>query len=151
MVSAERVLRSQQGFTLVELLVVIAIIGVLAAILIPSYTGAQKRSWDTAAVQCGRTIVTAQISYRANTGTYTDNVGVMGEDVTEVCASQNVRVGFHSVAPTATTASGLMSPANDSNFAFTVWHPNGSGWYRYWKTSPAPTASGDRLNTLFRW
>lgn len=136
---------------MVELLVVIAIIGVLAAILIPSYNGAQKRSWDTAAVQCGRAIVTAQISHRANTGTYTDNAGVLGEDVTEVCASQGVRLGVHATSPTAATATGLMSGANSDSFAFTVWHPNGSGWYRYWKTSPTPTASGDRLNTLFRW
>ncbi|MCD0159661.1 type II secretion system protein, partial [Deinococcus sp. 6GRE01] len=49
-----------QGFTLIELLVVIAIIGVLAAILLPTFAGAQKRPHDTATVQCGRAIITAQ-------------------------------------------------------------------------------------------
>ena len=138
-----------QGFTLIELLVVIAIIGVLAAILLPTFSNAQKKPYDVAAQQCGRAIVAAQIPYRAGTGSYTSDPAQLGPDVAEACRDAGVQVGVHNTAPTAATSAYLMSGADANSFAFTAFHPRGTGFYRYWNVSPAPIAEGNRLNTLF--
>lgn len=141
-----------QGFTLVELLVVIAIIAVLAAILIPTFSGAQKKPYDTAALQCGRAIVVAQTAFKVERSTYSATLSPLGEDVAEVCQSAGMRVSPHSAPannPGATVSMGM--DASNDNYSFQVFHPNGSGYYKYWKTSPSPVAAGDRLNQLVRW
>jgi prepilin-type N-terminal cleavage/methylation domain-containing protein len=40
-------LRKQQGFTIVELLIVIVVIGILAALVVTTFTGIQQRARDT--------------------------------------------------------------------------------------------------------
>ena len=128
------------------LLIVIAILAVLAAILIPSYNDAQKRPRDLAALQCGRAIVTAQNVWRAEHGSYTGNIDNLGEDVREVCRDKGIQVHSHGAWITNPATSGDNSlGASADNFAFQVWHPQGSGTYRYWKQGP------DRLNQLQKW
>jgi prepilin-type N-terminal cleavage/methylation domain-containing protein len=56
----------RRGFTLLELLVVIAIIGVLAAILVPTYIGVQNHAKMTREVNAARLIMTAYFAYSAN-------------------------------------------------------------------------------------
>ena len=49
----------KKGFTLIELIVVIAILGILAAILIPQFTGFQERARENAILAEARSVATA--------------------------------------------------------------------------------------------
>ncbi|MHA0035137.1 type II secretion system protein [Deinococcus sp. PESE-13] len=53
-------MRRLQGFTLIELLIVISIIGILATFTILSVVGARKRSYDMGAINCAKSLQTAQ-------------------------------------------------------------------------------------------
>ena len=52
-------MKNRKGFTLIELVVVIAILGILAAILIPQFTGFQERAARTQVVTDAKQIATA--------------------------------------------------------------------------------------------
>ena len=119
-----------QGFTLIELLVVIAIIGVLAALLIPSYTGAQKKPYDAATAQCHKAIFTAETVAKTETGSYIESLDALGPDVREVCQDQGVRVkGAEGGIPNADTASTNTIQIYYGKPLYYTWHPNGSKSY----------------------
>jgi len=58
-----RTARAQRGFSLIEVLVVMVIIGILAAIAIPMYLGQRDRAKNAQAVEGGRTIMIALLTY----------------------------------------------------------------------------------------
>ena len=66
--------RSNQGFTLIELLVVVIIIGILAAIALPNFIGAQDKAREASVKANMRTAQIAAESYATdNGGTYPPN------------------------------------------------------------------------------
>ncbi|NLV51504.1 MAG: type II secretion system protein [Clostridiales bacterium] len=55
----KKLMKNRKGFTLIELIVVIAILGILAAILIPQFSGFQKKAKSSQVMVDARQIATA--------------------------------------------------------------------------------------------
>ena len=70
-----RMMRKNEGFTLIELMIVIAIIGILAAIAIPQFSAYRQRSYNSSANADLRNAATAQEAYYVDHMTYTSAVG----------------------------------------------------------------------------
>jgi len=68
-----KMMRKNEGFTLIELMIVIAIIGILAAIAIPQFSAYRKRSYNSSAEADLRNAATAQEAYYVDTQKYINN------------------------------------------------------------------------------
>lgn len=62
--------RKQSGFTIVELLIVIVVIGILAALVITTFTGIQRRARDTERQTDIKAIHSQLEAYYAQNGSY---------------------------------------------------------------------------------
>lgn len=71
-------MKRQTGFTLIEMLIVISIILIIAAITIPSLTGAQINAHETSAVASIRTIGQVEVAYQAAYGGYAVSLANLG-------------------------------------------------------------------------
>ena len=79
-------MKNNKGFTIVELVIVIAVIAILAAVLIPTFSGVIQKANDSAALQTARSTLTnslnmsstAQLSGKTAAGDYTTMIVVDG-------------------------------------------------------------------------
>jgi len=71
-------MKHQRGFTLIEMLVVVAIILIIAAVTIPSMTGAKVHADEASAVASIRAINQAEVSYMATYGGYAESLANLG-------------------------------------------------------------------------
>jgi type IV pilus assembly protein PilA len=110
------------GFTIIEILIVISILGILMALTIFNLGTYRKRPNDVAALQCGKAIVTAQVSFRSEHPTYATSVTDLGIDVTRPCA--DIEVDARTPSSNATTGTGSIN-GNADDYAFQVWSTRG--------------------------
>lgn len=108
-----------QGFTLIELLIIIAIIGILASVMVPALLAVQKRSYDTGAQACAKSIQTVQAMWQIDTRSYT-TVGAAGinsatDGVDAACKQAQVYIVDRS-----------SSTALASDYVIDVWDKRGS-------------------------
>jgi len=110
-----RMMRKNEGFTLIELMIVIAIIGILAAIAIPQFSAYRTRSYNAAAEADLRNAATAQEAY------YVDNQVYLTSATSLIGATY----GFY-------TSAGVSVPAGSAGaqgYTMTAYHTSGNKTY----------------------
>ena len=111
-----KMMKKNEGFTLIELMIVIAIIGILAAIAIPQFSAYRQRSYNAAAEADLRNAATAQEAYYVDAQHYTGTItGLIGSTY-GLYTSQSVTVG------------GTL-PAGGTQYIMTAFHATGSKTY----------------------
>jgi type IV pilus assembly protein PilA len=117
-----RMMRKNEGFTLIELMIVIAIIGILAAIAIPQFSAYRMRSFNAAAEADIRNAATAQEAYYVDHQTYNPNPLALIGSQYGLFTTQNVTItggaGASQYTMTAVHTSG--------NKTYTLAGPGGS-------------------------
>ena len=112
---------------------------ILAAIMIPSFSATRKRPYDVAALQCGKAIVTARVSYIAEHNEVAANsvTQLNNSDVNEQCVAAGVQITRDNTPPAGIGAAGdnVIGVAG-SNYAFDVWRQGGTGIYTYNRDVP---------------
>jgi type IV pilus assembly protein PilA len=101
--------RSNKGFTIVELLIVIVVIGILAALVLNTFSGVQRRARDTERQTDVNSVATQLEVY------YNDNGGypvLTGSVNTDSWVTANLKgIDIQSLRPPGTTANAMTNTA----------------------------------------
>ena len=91
---------TKKGFTIIELVIVIAVIGILAAVLIPTFSGVIEKANESAAMQAARNEYEVYLSEHAAELTGKENFVIVYKDT----YAFEVKEGQFNATPVATTA-----------------------------------------------
>lgn len=121
--------RKQSGFTIVELLIVIVVIGILAALVVTTFSGIQKKARDTERETDIKAVHGQLEAYYAQEGRYptqdnmTDNAWI-GENMRglDLAALQDPKGGDElcTAAPAAGTWCYVYTSTGDDNYTLTA-------------------------------
>lgn len=104
---------SQKGFTIVELLIVIVVIGILAALVLNTFSGVQRRARDTERQTDVNSIATQLEVYYNDNGGYPILTGQVGDDT---WAKANLRgIDLNSLRAPGATSNSVTATATPSS------------------------------------
>jgi len=115
---------TKSGFTLIELLIVIAIIGILASVLITTVLGANKRSYDTGATACAKSLQTAEAISQVDRKTFL-TVGVGASNLNRATDGVNSACAFAKMFISDRSTAGTIQ----ADYVIDVWDGRGSNVY----------------------
>lgn len=113
------------GFTLIELLVIISILSVLLALAVPNLLRSRDQAYDTHAITCNHTLMTAQAFYHNDRETYATRLDQLDPGMTQVCRDVEVAAGVGMPTGRTVGGDGTITATSDS-YAFTTWHRQGT-------------------------
>jgi type IV pilus assembly protein PilA len=121
--------RDEQGFTLIELLVVILVIGVLAAIVIPSFLNQRAKALDAGAKELGHAAQIAAESYATdNSGSYVNLTPALLDSYESTIPTSSSGGNAYVSAVTNATANGytITIKPGSGNEVFTITRSGGT-------------------------
>ena len=103
---------NKKGFTIVELVIVIAVIAILAAVMIPTFSGIVDKAKNSAALQEVKNAYTATITEELSTSDAAD------DKISEKTTAFNVKAGTGKIVKI--TAKGEVKETTETNVDYTV-------------------------------
>ncbi len=160
MFSLKQKMRDQKGFTIVELLIVIVVIGILAALVVTTYSGIQakardsKRQADVKAIQTQLEAFYASNNYYPATAdinsTTWRSTNMKSLSVDSIKDPSGTVAEFVAGVPDATTKQYRYAPLNASGAACTATGPTNTDCVSYtlssWLESPKTVYTKNNLD-----